>query len=72
MQKNLEIRKELRTGDITYVQELTKTQKLNKGKGYSYKYVVMVLNGERNNNKIIELFEKLISSRKRLTQELQS
>ena len=70
--RNQDIRKQLRTGDITYVRELTVEKKMNKGKGYSYKYVVMVLNGERHNDQILELFEKVISTRKKLRQELQS
>lgn len=45
----------LRNGDLTKVADLTKAQELNKGNGYTYRYVQLVDAGKRNNPTIVEM-----------------
>lgn len=50
-------------GDVKSVADMTKARGLNKGKGYSWRYVYEVLNGHRSNDAITALLRELNSLR---------
>lgn len=64
------IKKQLRYGDIKYIQELSQKLGLNKGKGYTYTYIKMIVDGKRKNSMITKLFIDLIEQRKKLEDKM--